>query len=101
MSQTTTELTTDVPSIANLSETERHRLLMNERRRMALEILTERSTSVELAELADEIAAREFGREASQDAVKRVKVSLHHVHLPQMDELDIIDYDGTSNTITQ
>lgn len=76
-----------------LPPSERHRLLAAERRRLALDILTGTTSVVELEDLAAEIAAREDGTLTGDDAIKRVGVSLHHVHLPQMDKMGILDYD--------
>jgi hypothetical protein len=100
MSQTTTEFTSEVPSIANLTESERHELLMNERRRLALDILAERESAVALGDLAAAIAAREGGTDETATAVERIEVTLHHSHLPKMDELDVIDYDVDTNVVT-
>lgn len=100
MSQTIPRFTTDQSSGANLTENERHELLRKERRRMVLDILADQSTPVTLAELVDEIAGREDDSVADENTVKQIRISLHHVHLPQMNEFGIISYDGESNTIT-
>lgn len=94
MSQTSTDLTADHPSVAGLSETDRHRLLAAERRRLALTVLAERPPSVDLAELAAEVAAREPGIDATDaEAVEHVAITLHHTHLPTLAEKGVIDYD--------
>lgn len=100
MPQTISEFTTEYPSIAGLTESERHRLLSKERRRLALDVLADKSHSVELAELVDEIAGREYGSDVDEETRQRIRISLHHVHLPQMAELGVISYDGESTTIT-
>lgn len=100
MSQTIPQFTTEQLSGANLTESERHKLLTKQRRRLALDILADQSTPVTLVELAEKIAGREHDSAADEDSVKRIRTSLHHVHLPKMNELGIISYDGESNTIT-
>jgi hypothetical protein len=48
------------------------------------------------------VAIREDGSDAADaDVVERVQVALHHVHLPKMDELGILDYDQESHRIVQ
>lgn len=94
MSQTIPNHTTEHPSVADLPETDRHRLLAAERRRLALAILSERPPSIELGELAAELAAREPGLDDDdEEAVEHVALTLHHTHLPVLDELDVVDYD--------
>jgi hypothetical protein len=79
---------------AELTTDERHRLLSNGRRRAVLAVLSDRSTPVELADLAAAVADRETDAEAADEAlVDRVKVSLHHVHLPRMDSLGVVEYE--------
>lgn len=83
-----------------ISETDRHRLLASEQRRMALEILKGRTAPVDLEDLAAGIAGREDGADAAdEEAVEHVAVQLHHAHLPKMAELGIIDYDPDTNRI--
>lgn len=101
MSHTTTDVPSQQTGTANLTESERHRLLADERRRLALDVLAERATPVELADLADEIAAREDGLDAvDEETLGRVRVSLHHNHLPMMDDLGVADYDLASHSVT-
>lgn len=94
MSQTESELTAGHPSVADLTETDRHRLLAAERRRLVLTVLAERPPSVELEELTTEIAAREPGVDATdEETVERVALTLHHTHLPTLAEMGVVDYD--------
>lgn len=101
MSQTITEYSDDVPRIADLTETERHTLLRDERRRLALDVLAERPATVDLSEVATEVAAREAGADASEETVRRVEVALHHTHLPKMDELGVLTYRPETNLVVQ
>lgn len=102
MSQTITEFTDDVPRIADLTETERHTLLRDERRRLALDALAEQPATVDLTAVAAEVAARENGCDvADDDDVERVAVALHHTHLPKMDELGVLTYQPETNLVVQ
>lgn len=84
----------------HLTDTERYRLLASGRRRTALSVLAHRTTPVALEELAVAVASREADVDATDpDAVARVRVSLHHNHLPRMDDLDVVDYDPASNLV--
>lgn len=102
MSQTITDFTAENPRIDGLTETERHRLLAVERRRIALDVLAERAAPVELSALATEIAAREDGRDVSDEAtVKRIKLTLHHTHLPKMESFGVVEYHADSRLVTR
>lgn len=82
------ETTTD------LTDAQRHRLLGNQRRQRLLAALAELSTPTDIDELATAIADRNPELEPSNaDTVQRIKVSLHHQHLPMLDSFDILEYD--------
>lgn len=70
-----------------------HRILADERRRIAIEVLNDRS-SVSLDELAEEVALRGGG------SPETVRISLHHHHLPLLDEVGVVDYDSDRTRIT-
>lgn len=104
MSQTSSDLTTEQAGeqtgTLELTESERHRLLSDDRRRVALEVLPTRTTPIELEELARAIATREVdAEEPESEYVDRVAITLHHSHLPKMAHLDVIDYDPESKRI--
>lgn len=83
-----------------LSESEWHQLLTSKRRRLALDFLTDRTAPVDLEELVAEIATREDDVDATdEEAIKRVMLSLHHVHLPMAAELGVIDYDRDAGRV--
>ncbi|QLH79704.1 hypothetical protein HZS55_21465 [Halosimplex rubrum] len=100
MSQTTTHTTDDGRTVIDLDADKRYDLLAAERRRTVLAVLTERggATPTGLDELVTAVAARE-GDEASAEAAERLAVSLHHVHLPRMDDLGVLDYDPGANRV--
>ena len=70
-------------------------ILKNERRRRVLQHLIERGEEVTLDQLAEEIAARETGkdvRQISSQERKRVYVGLYQCHLPKMHDYGAITY---------
>ena len=71
-------------------------LLSNHRRRYALHYLQQQDDGVALGELTDQVAAWENGVDVdavSYDERKRVYTSLQQVHLPRMDNLDVVEFD--------
>lgn len=98
---TTTEFETTVPTLpAELSDSERHRLLADERRRIVLDVLAERKESLTLTELVTEVECRENGGGSSESTVsENIMISLHHVHLPMIADSDIVEYDYETNRI--
>jgi hypothetical protein len=83
-----------------LTESRRHRLLSVERRRTAIDVLAECDLPIGVAELAEEVVARE-GRAADADGgtAADVAVSLHHHHVPALADAGVVDYDPTANRI--
>jgi hypothetical protein len=85
-----------------LSESDRHRLLSNERRRQTLDALADRATPIDLDELAEAVAARERkSGDFEDEAIERVTIALHHNHLPTIGEVGVIDYDADSNRVVR
>lgn len=71
-------------------------LLASERRRHALRCLHEFDDPLALADLADEVAARENDApitELSGETVKRVYTSLYHTHVPKLAAANLVRYD--------
>ncbi|WP_232686886.1 DUF7344 domain-containing protein [Halobacterium zhouii] len=95
MSQSTAETMEECVRTADLSASDKHRLLAEEQRRLALALLAQRRDTVEVEDLAAEIARQETGGEpVGEQVVDRVVISLHHSHLPMMDGLGVVDYDA-------
>ena len=85
---------------AGLTANEAHELLANDRRRLILDVLDGRTTSLDLDELAVEVAAHEDGSDpADQNTLQQLRILLHHNHLPKMDELGVLGYDPASHCI--
>jgi hypothetical protein len=86
--------------IANLTESERYCLLSVERRRLVLGALEGQTTPVDLADLASKIAEREAGLDtADTETVEHVKLTLHHIHLPKMDDFGVLTYDRDNRRV--
>jgi len=86
----------------HLTENEYHELLMAEPRRMALDILTNTTTPVDLKDLSAMIAARENDVEvADEETAERVACHLHHSHLPKMADLGVIDYNPDAPALSR
>ena len=84
----------------DLTETERHRLLAAQRRRIVITVLSNAVTPISLEDLALKVAKQEDDVEASDAvAVDRLKESLHHRHLPMMDDLSVLEYDVTETEV--
>lgn len=100
MSQSQFDVSRAEAGIEELSTSDRNRLLVAERRRVILEVLQHRTGPVELEDLAATIAAREGEEEAvEEDRVTQVAISLHHMHLPMMADLGVVEYDPEANRV--
>ena len=78
-------------------------LLSNHRRRYALHYLQQQGEEATLGELADHVAAWENDIDTdavSYDERKRVYTSLQQVHLPRMDNLDVVEFDDREGRVT-
>jgi len=87
----------------SLSNEEIFDVLQNERRRHVLQYLRQHGGPVSLGELADHVAAAEYDcliDEVTSAQRKRVYTTLQQSHLPQMDEVGIIEYDSDDGVIT-
>jgi len=97
MSQTTFSVTEEYPATTRLTSSDRHRLLQEDRRRLALEVLAEKRGPTDLTGLASDVAAREGA--VDDETRKQIEIALHHVHLPKLAECDVIDYDPDTHQI--
>ena len=100
MSQAPRDTTTRRLLPDGLSESEVHELLADERRRLVLDSLAERSGAVDVAELAATVTKREDGSQAPDRATRKsVEADLHHRQLPRLADVGIIDYDRDSHEV--
>lgn len=88
---------------SELSRDESFDLLSNHRRRYALHYLQQNGDGATLGELADHVAAWENDVDAdvvTHDQRKRVYTSLQQVHLPRMDEMNVVEFDDRQGHVT-
>lgn len=77
-------------------------LLSSPRRRFVLYYLRSEAESMQLTDLADEVAAWEYEstvEELTEQERKRAYVSLYQTHVPKLAEAGLIDYDPDSGTV--
>lgn len=86
---------------------ERDRLLADDRRRVVLAVLEDEQMPLSLREVTERVCERESA--ASTDATggptchatdgSAVEITLHHVHLPMLDEAGCLTYDPETKTV--
>lgn len=92
---TTSTLDTRLRTLTDdLTDSERYRLLADERRRLILTILHERGRPMDLDDLAAALATAE-----QEAAARRIRITLHHKQLPMMAELGVLAYDTESGRV--
>lgn len=77
-------------------------LLANRRRRYVIGCLQEFDEPVALADLANEVTAREQDVPLSDvlaDAVRRTYTSLYHMHVPKLADAGFVEYDREIETV--
>jgi len=85
----------------HLDRYEIHTVLSNERRTRAIEHLRRHPETVDLRDLADDIAAEEADQpQAPRSLRQSVYNSLHQNHLPKLDDLSIVTYEDNRKRIT-
>ena len=89
---------TDADALDTLFE-----IFADRRRRYVLDCLQEHETPLALADVADEVAARETGSpitETSAEEVKRIYVSLYHNHVPKLENAGFVHYCQERDLVT-
>lgn len=79
----------------DLTETDAHRVLSSARRRVVLDVLEDRRTEVAL----DDLSAAVASQEDDVASTKRVGITLHHEHLPMLDDVGLVDYDAEARRV--
>ena len=77
-------------------------ILQNQRRRSALRYLAETEGSVQMRDLAEQVAAWEHDttvQALSSDERQRVYIALYQSHLPKLDNEGIIEYNQSRGTV--
>ena len=83
-----------------LSQSERLELLSSKRRRTLLEVLANSTaTTHSLESLATAITQTEQPSALGARPARRVCLSLHHVHLPKLDDAGLVTYDAARNVV--
>ena len=87
---------------AELTEDDLFDVLSNRRRRYAVHLLEREGDPIRLGAMAEQIAAWENGIDphaVSCAQRKRVYTALQQIHLPQMDEAGIVEFDDRSGVV--
>ncbi|WP_336343267.1 DUF7344 domain-containing protein [Halalkalicoccus ordinarius] len=94
----------DESNNGSLSKDEIFYLLQNSRRRQALQMLLETNGTVEMGEMAEQIAAWEQGiavDDIQSEQRQRVYIALYQSHLPKLVEYGLVSYDRSHGTVKQ
>jgi hypothetical protein len=101
VSQIASDLLTDYDRTAALNERRTCTVFASKRRRILLDVLDGETTPLDLDELASTIAERETCfDERAEKSTEQVSTSLHHVHLPMLDDFGVLDYHPETNRIS-
>lgn len=85
-------------ALSALTETTRNRLFADEQRRFIIESLpTVGRDDITLDEF---VAQLEEAENVQADSLQRLRIRLHHVHLPMLDEAGLLEYDGATKRVT-
>ena len=98
MSETTLESSRDDNPQKYPSQSQCHRVLADERRRVLLTELEGHTEPISLDALTSKIVDRER-YDGGQRATESLRISLHHLHLPMLDELGIVSYDTEEHVV--
>ena len=85
-----------------LSEDELFDVLSNQRRRFAVHLLKHEEESLEIGDMAEQIAAWENGIDTAEitgDERKRVYTALQQSHLPKMDRAGVVEFNKNRGVI--
>lgn len=72
--------------------------LAHRRRREALAALQEQGESMTLVELSHHLM--DAFRGPNQNEAKRLQLTLHHRHLPKLDDAGLVEFDPDEKTVT-
>lgn len=74
--------------------------LAEERRIHLLRELHDVKVPIEKRELARLVAYREFAGKVDDEDIRAIHISLHHTHLPKLQDLGILSYEDDNGTLT-
>ena len=92
-----------VSASESLDVNDLHGAFAEERRRLALDVLTDGSPPLDARTLARRVAARETDSSTESvpsKRVERVHVALYHTHLPKLADFGLVDYDAEEAVVT-
>ncbi|RKD97201.1 DUF7344 domain-containing protein [Halopiger aswanensis] len=78
-------------------------LLSNQRRRYVVNVLSEQEPPIALHDLIISVSSLEAETEPENiaaETIDEVATTLNHVHLPKLDDANIISYNTETNTVT-
>lgn len=87
---------------SNPSTSELFDVLADQRRRYVLDLLRERGEALTLGDVAEEVAAREAERAGagpSNEDVRRIRLTLRHLHLPKLADAGVVVHDRERRTV--
>ena len=90
------------PEPSEPTEDEVFDVLSSRRRRYALHMIKGRDEAVELGDVAEQVAAWEYGEDVadvSYDERKRVYTALQQSHLPKMDDAGVVSFDKNRGVV--
>lgn len=99
------EVADDRPLVVNTgaeSADEVYNVMSSEHRRHALAVIASEPAAMNVSRLVEQLADRlkpEHTKAASDEALRRLRVSLHHRHLPKMVSAGLVEYDAESRTV--
>ena len=91
MTETSHDVTVDDTQTGQLTADEYFRVLADERRRALVDVLRDRTEPLSVADLAAAVRPRSDGGLPTDD--EHFRITLHHTHLPLLDDVGIVDYD--------
>ena len=77
-------------------------LISHQRRRAILDLLLTHDRPLTITDLRNEVVEKEQSTkitEIPREQVKQVHISLHHVHVPKLEEEGIVNYDSSRNIV--
>ncbi len=78
-------------------------IVAHRRRRCILRCIETHGSPIALADLADEVAVREYESRLSDvpvEEVKRIYLSLYHKHVPKLADASVVEYDQKRHTVS-
>lgn len=85
-------------STSGISTNTAFQLLSDSKRRTVLRHMAENDETTTIDQLVDVLSgkAASVDRETTRD---QLAIALHHVHLPMLDEADVVEYDPAEKTV--